>query len=194
MNLQPKKLCKTAAEKLEIIRDIENGKRVKDVCRERQMKQSTVSTIFKKREDLKRQAQECPSSLKRKKPRPCKSPQLEKAVCLFVQKARDENIPLSGPIIQSKAKFFAESLKIEGFEASNGWLTKFTARNGFSYKTICGESKAVDLTVADDWKESVLPDLIKNYEPENIFNADETGLFFKCLPGSYKYFIIPKRI
>ena len=27
-----------------------------------------------------------------------------------------------------------------------------------------------------------LPKLIENYSPDGIFNVDETGLFFKCLP------------
>ncbi|GFY15329.1 tigger transposable element-derived protein 6 [Trichonephila clavipes] len=34
---------------------------------------------------------------------------------------------------------------------------------------------------ASEWQNS-LSDLIKEYEPRNIFNTDETGLFFKCLP------------
>lgn len=28
-----------------------------------------------------------------------------------------------------------------------------------------------------------LPNILKDYEPDDIFNADETGLFFKCLPN-----------
>jgi Tc5 transposase DNA-binding domain len=77
-------------------------------------------------------------------------------------------VPLSGPIIQQKAKLFAAKLGIEQFEASNGWLTN------------------VDTAVAEDWIENVLPGLIEGYElyePRDIFNTDETGLFFKCLPG-----------
>jgi len=27
-----------------------------------------------------------------------------------------------------------------------------------------------------------LQDLLKDYEPHNVFNADETALFYKCLP------------
>jgi hypothetical protein len=52
-------------------------------------------------------------------------------------------------------------------------------RNGISYKTICGESAAVNVEVADDWENNVLPDLLQDYEP-NVFIADETGLFFKA--------------
>ncbi|GFW82733.1 tigger transposable element-derived protein 6 [Trichonephila clavipes] len=46
---------------------------------------------------------------------------------------------------------------------------------------MCGESSSVDINVCSKWQNS-LSDLIKEYEPRNIFNTDETGLFFKCLP------------
>jgi transposase-like protein len=173
----------TAADKLKFIKQLEEGRSQKDVAAEFGIKQSTLSSIFSKKDELKRKAHEQPSFLKKKKPRPCKSPQLEKAMALFVQEARSQNVPLSGPIIQEKARMFAAKLGIQNFEASNGWLSKFNARNDISYKTICGESAAVNVQVADDWKENVLPGLLEGYEPEDIFNADETGLFFKCLPG-----------
>ena len=32
------------------------------------------------------------------------------------------------------------------------------------------------------WKETVLPTILSNYEPRNIFSADESGLFYQALP------------
>ncbi|GFX12720.1 tigger transposable element-derived protein 6 [Trichonephila clavipes] len=46
---------------------------------------------------------------------------------------------------------------------------------------MCRESSSVDINVCSKWQNS-LSDLIKEYESRNIFNTDETGLFFKCLP------------
>ncbi|GFV31767.1 tigger transposable element-derived protein 6 [Trichonephila clavipes] len=46
---------------------------------------------------------------------------------------------------------------------------------------MCGESLSVDINVCSKWQNS-LSDLIKEYEPRNIFNTDETELFFNCLP------------
>ncbi|GFW42731.1 tigger transposable element-derived protein 4 [Trichonephila clavipes] len=45
---------------------------------------------------------------------------------------------------------------------------------------MCMESSSVDINVCSKWQNS-LSDLIKEYEPRNIFNTDETGLFFKFL-------------
>ena len=47
---------------------------------------------------------------------------------------------------------------------------------------IHGEAASVDQQGADDWQRNRLPLLLKKYKAENIFNTDETGLFFKCLP------------
>ena len=32
------------------------------------------------------------------------------------------------------------------------------------------------------WNETTLPTLLSNYSLKNIYNADEFGLFFQCLP------------
>ena len=46
---------------------------------------------------------------------------------------------------------------------------------------ISGEKGCVDGIVVDDWKER-LPDLISGYKPDDIYNMDETGLFYRDLP------------
>ena len=33
------------------------------------------------------------------------------------------------------------------------------------------------------WNETTLPTLLSNYGLENIYNADEFGLFYRCLPN-----------
>ncbi|GFU01880.1 uncharacterized protein TNCV_1523771 [Trichonephila clavipes] len=82
-------------------------------------------------------------------------------------------------LLKEKAKAFAKELGIE-FSANEGWLTNFKKRNGIVFKKMCGESLSVGINVCSKWQNS-LSDLIKEYEPRNIFNTDETGLFFKCL-------------
>ena len=45
-----------------------------------------------------------------------------------------------------------------------------------------GEGNDVAESMTAPWKETVLPTIISNYEPRNIFNADEFGLFYQALP------------
>lgn len=96
-------------------------------------------------------------------------------------KARNKNIPLSGPIIRTKAKEIAESLGYENFGASAGWLEKFRRRHNISFKAISGEAASVDPADVASFVEKV-PHLIRNFEARDIYNADETGLFFRALP------------
>lgn len=34
-----------------------------------------------------------------------------------------------------------------------------------------------------EWQQSVLQAHLERYEPHNVFNADESGLFFKAFPN-----------
>ena len=49
-------------------------------------------------------------------------------------------------------------------------------------KCVCGESASVCEETVDTWRTVTLPSLLEGYEACNVFNADETGLFFKLLP------------
>ena len=71
---------------------------------------------------------------------------------------------------------------IEEFEASCGWLQKFLFRHQLSSAVLCGEGAEVRPETVDNWK-AKLPDLLKGYSPKDIYNCDETGLFFRTLPS-----------
>ena len=44
-----------------------------------------------------------------------------------------------------------------------------------------GQISAVTGEMTVPWNETNLPTLLSNYQLENIFNADEYGLFSQCL-------------
>ena len=46
---------------------------------------------------------------------------------------------------------------------------------------VCGESGDMCGDTVDSWKER-LPEPIRGYSKEDIWNMDETGCFFKALP------------
>ena len=51
---------------------------------------------------------------------------------------RAKNLPVSGPLLQAKAREVSQSLKITHFKASNGWLEKFRLRYNISFKRVVG--------------------------------------------------------
>ena len=75
---------------------------------------------------------------------------------------------------------FAKDLDFETWEATNGFLHRFCMRYGVLSKRITGES--LDCPDYTQFMEEVLTPLLMQYEPQDVYNADETSLYYKCLP------------
>lgn len=87
---------------------------------------------------------------------------------------------ISGPILQAKAHSIAEVM-YHKFAASNGWLEYFCKRHNIMFKSVSSESAEVSEETVENWKER-LKYLCKDYKLEDIFNFDQTGLFFRATP------------
>ena len=95
--------------------------------------------------------------------------------------ARSKNIPVGGQQLMEKAKMIAATLGKSEFKGSQGWLEKWKKRFAIKQLKICGESGEVRGETVDSWKER-LPEIVQGYSKDNIWNMDETGLFFRALP------------
>ena len=116
-----------------------------------------------------------------KKLRAGKHTEMEAALQLWFASARSQNIVVTDAVLREKAKQFGTELSIEDFHYSNGWLHRFKTRCGITGQVICGESARVDPEVISQGRERAM-NLIKDYALENVYNLDETGLFFRMLP------------
>ena len=96
--------------------------------------------------------------------------------------ARAKNLPVSGRMLQDQAAIIATDLGHVDFCASNGWLRSFQQRHGIHHAVLSGEAAEVREETVTDWS-SRLPDICKGYVKEDIFNADETGLFYRTMPS-----------
>ena len=69
------------------------------------------------------------------------------------------------------------------FTASDGWLWRFGQRHGIRQLTLQGEKLSADRPAAENFIAS-FEDIIENgqYTLNQIFNCDETGLYYKLLP------------
>lgn len=77
----------------------------------------------------------------------------------------------------------AEELGIENFRASDHWLENFKDRHGIKFRTEQGEAAAVDQEVVQNWQQTVLKQASEKYSANDVFNADETGLFWRLMPN-----------
>ena len=66
------------------------------------------------------------------------------------------------------------------FKASNGWLEHFKKRFGLRQTRIVGETGNVPITTIKAWMEQY-PEIIQGYSADDIWNMDESGLFFEAL-------------
>lgn len=71
----------------------------------------------------------------------------------------------------------------EHFMESCGWFLQFKQRTGIHNVRIIGESASVDKEAALRYPKDLSEIIQKDgYKDEQIFNVDETGLFWKKLP------------
>ena len=120
--------------------------------------------------------------LKTKRTKKPKFDELEQALSLWFSSMEAKKAIITDAILVGKAKEFASRLGCEDFKASNGWLSRFKNRRGISCRTLHGEASSVDPIVVSSGRED-LKRLLSQYSPKDVYNIDETGLFF-CMPPS----------
>jgi len=75
-------------------------------------------------------------------------------------------------------------LGLEGnFNASSEWLTRFKQRHGIRELTIQGKRLSCSVEAVDKFYIEFQEFLqLENLQSDQIYNADETGLYWMCLP------------
>ncbi|KAE9528589.1 hypothetical protein AGLY_012164 [Aphis glycines] len=90
--------------------------------------------------------------------------QIDQKLYEWFVSVRSKNLPISGPIIQTEAMKLAEKNECQRFQ-------------GFER----GEANDVNQETVVEWKQKISR-LIAGYESKDVYNADETGLFFRGIP------------
>ncbi|XP_039590576.1 tigger transposable element-derived protein 1-like [Polypterus senegalus] len=117
--------------------------------------------------------------------------EMKKLLNIWMQDQIQKWTPLSLFTIQSKARSLFETLKeragedySQEFVASTGWFKRFKKRFQLHNVRVTGEAASADEEVTSKFVYS-LDEIIKNegHLAEQIFNVDETGLYWKQMPG-----------
>lgn len=170
----------TIEEKGAIIARIENGESNVALSKELALSHSTISTIWKNRNDIRDAFNE--NKLNKKKLKPSQYEEIDRCLLAWFKDKRAQGVPINGPILQAKANDFGKLLNKEDFKCSESWIKRFRQRHNIVPGAISGESANVNIEICNNWLKDVWPQIRKNYSDENIFNADETGLFYKMTP------------
>lgn len=183
---RPRKVL-SLKEKIDIIKSLEGGVTVESLKTKYGIGISTIYDIRTNKEKIINFYAKADSLVKmknRKTVRSSKNPSVEEALYIWFRQNRNAGVPISGPMILEKAKFFHERLKIETeCVYSRGWLDKFKNRYGIRCVNTPGDQQSSDKVSATLFVEELAEMIEKeNLSPEVIYNADETGVFWRSIP------------
>ena len=108
---------------------------------------------------------------------------LDNAVHRWFVQVRETKLPVTSHLLKEKAEKFAAAFGLDDFQCSNGWIDHFKQRHDLKFKSLSGKKGEVNLEMTSNWIKDVLPKLIQGFKPRDIYNADETGLFYQLLPS-----------
>jgi hypothetical protein len=101
------------------------------------------------------------------------------------------HVTLTDAILIEKAKHFAQLLNIskDQFKFSTDWLEKFKKRYKITKVKRHGEDASANHLAANN-AVSELKELLAEYNKNDIYNMDETGLFYRYLIIIYYIILI----
>jgi transposase len=113
-------------------------------------------------------------------------PDVAEMLDLWVSKAMADNLLITGEVLRQKWTTFADLAGVpedERLSLSEGWLARFKNRNGLKQLKRHGEGGSVDPERVKRERRRVRELLEEyGYELRDVFNMDETGLFYGYAP------------
>ncbi|XP_054746093.1 tigger transposable element-derived protein 1-like [Anastrepha obliqua] len=120
---------------------------------------------------------------------------MEKALVMWIEDKSQKRIPIDGIAIKQTAlRIYKRIKEVEPgtssqskqpeFSASTGWMTGFFKRHALHNVKIKGETASADELAAKKFPEK-LRKIIEDggYTPDQVWNVDESGLFWKKMPS-----------
>ena len=93
------------------------------------------------------------------------------------KQATASSMVIVGSLLREKAPCITTSLAIKDFRASGGWVHGFKSDILLCTKLYSGNSQSLDPSTVEVRRKEQLLEIIASYEPQNICNADESGLY-----------------
>lgn len=183
-----KRVVLTLKEKMDICARLEKGESRKALMQEYNVGMSTLYDIKAHKAQLLRFFASSDSNKALERRRTLHTPKLEhldRVLYEWFLVKRAEGVPVSGPMLIEKAKDFYEQMRLtEPCVFSGGWLWRFKARHGIKKLDASSEKQAADHQAAEQFC-GFFRSLTSEHglTPEQVYNADETGLFWRCLPS-----------
>uniref|UniRef100_A0A8C9R0F3 HTH CENPB-type domain-containing protein n=1 Tax=Scleropages formosus TaxID=113540 RepID=A0A8C9R0F3_SCLFO len=162
--------------KLEVIKRLERGERNRDICKALRLSSSTVRTIYLNKDKIQKTAESVVDGAKLKTVLKARHPLYEKLESLLLQWIEDQ---LSRSTILSYIEGDERVIDME-FKASHGWFERFKKRAYLHNLRLTNDAAPEDIEAARVFPGELLKIIqAGDYHPKQIFNIDETWLFWK---------------
>ncbi|XP_028915689.1 tigger transposable element-derived protein 1-like [Ornithorhynchus anatinus] len=183
----------TLEQKFEVIQRYERNERTCDIIRATGFPGSTLRTIRANAEKIKESCAAATqlSARRSARARPQIIERMEKLLSVWIEAQTKRRAGMVFLTIKEKALAIYEDLRagrpgedVQSFSASSGWFAGFKNRYGLRDVKLTGEAASADEAAAAAFP-GLLRELVERggYSPKQIFNIDETGLFWKRLPA-----------
>ncbi|XP_029654756.1 tigger transposable element-derived protein 4-like [Octopus sinensis] len=166
----PRKL--NQSEKIRICKDIQSGHKDKMICEGFNISKGMLYRLKKKREGILAQGFSTSEGTI--------GYELNAQVYEIFRNLRSKGFPINWSTLKLIARKIAYRNSNHDFTASNGWLYRFKKQFEIKFRILHSESRSADKEGAENFR-STFNDLLENYGGENIFNCDETALFYKAV-------------
>ncbi|KAL3967274.1 NLR family CARD domain-containing protein 3 [Sarotherodon galilaeus] len=187
----------------EIIDKYERGVKLGDIAREYGRNPSTIGTILKQKEVIKAAKPSMGTTVMSKRRTPIHN-EMERLLLVWIKDKGRTGDTLTEMIICEKASSIYNDLVSKAasdeqptastssqeapptppeFRASHGWFDRFKKRTGIHSVVRHGEAASSDQEAAEEFLKK-FEEFInqEGYIPQQVFNCDETGLFWKKMP------------
>lgn len=185
MDGKRKHVTLTLNKKYEILKRLEKGEKLLHLAKEYNVGRATIHDIKKKKDDIESFFKKNDSNVSaRKTLKTGEFPQVEEALYAWFMQERNRHAPISGELLMEKAKiFYRKIMNKDDFQASVGWLDKFKKRFGIRILSLTGEKLSCDVEAVAPFVEKFKQTVEEmDLGPDQIYNADESGLFWRLLP------------
>ncbi|KAH9382348.1 hypothetical protein HPB48_022334 [Haemaphysalis longicornis] len=162
----------------QILKDARQGMKVVSLVEKYELSQSTISTISKSGGSVMKKAGTSGHNNERKWAREPFCNDFEEALYQWFLSAPSKNLPISGPLLAARARKFAFLLRNADFLLGGGRIQRFKECHGIIFKTVTGEAASLGIAAKEKWLDETLPDVITCFEKKEIYNAEETALFY----------------
>uniref|UniRef100_A0A182N6W4 HTH CENPB-type domain-containing protein n=1 Tax=Anopheles dirus TaxID=7168 RepID=A0A182N6W4_9DIPT len=188
MPAKRKKIVLTLEQKLTLIRRCEKGETTQALAKQYHIGLQTVRDIIKQKAKILSFIQHCDTydgPTKRKSMKISMYGELDASMLSWYNETRATGLPITSSMCIEQAKNLYETIGFTGsFNASAGWFTRFKQRYGIVNDYSTTSLKAGCANATEDFCNEFRHLMhIEGWLPDQIYNADETGVYWNAMPN-----------